>query len=116
AKDFIPPHISYHKRLTKKDLLPLLRQASLVICRSGYSTLMDLAALGKKAIVIPTPGQTEQEYLAKTVHEKGIFFKASQKNFTLKKLWEDVQQFPFRKPFSAHQFEIYKTALTSRVA
>ena len=34
------------------------------MARSGYSTLLDLAALGKKAIFVPTPGQTEQEYLA----------------------------------------------------
>lgn len=42
----------------------LLCKSKLVICRSGYSTLMDLFALHKKAILIPTPGQTEQEYLA----------------------------------------------------
>ena len=42
----------------------LLCRSKLVICRSGYSTLMDLFALHKKAILIPTPGQTEQEYLA----------------------------------------------------
>lgn len=42
----------------------LLCRSKLVICRSGYSTLMDLIVLGKKAILIPTPGQSEQEYLA----------------------------------------------------
>ena len=36
----------------------------IVLSRPGYSTIMDLAALGKKAIFVPTPGQTEQEYLA----------------------------------------------------
>lgn len=41
-----------------------LQQAELVICRSGYSTIMDLAFFKKRAILIPTPGQTEQEYLA----------------------------------------------------
>jgi hypothetical protein len=43
----------------------LLRQCSLVICRSGYSTIMDLLGMGKTPIFIPTPGQWEQEYLAK---------------------------------------------------
>jgi uncharacterized protein (TIGR00661 family) len=42
----------------------VLSSASAIICRPGYSTLMDLHALGKKAFLIPTPGQTEQEYLA----------------------------------------------------
>jgi UDP-N-acetylglucosamine transferase subunit ALG13 len=42
----------------------LLNRAKIVIARSGYSTLMDLCALQKKGLLIPTPGQTEQEYLA----------------------------------------------------
>jgi hypothetical protein len=41
-----------------------IRNASLVISRPGYSTLMDLHILGTKAILLPTPGQLEQEYLA----------------------------------------------------
>lgn len=44
-------------------------QSDKIICRSGYSTIMDLYALNKRAIFIPTPGQTEQEYLAK--HHSG---------------------------------------------
>ncbi len=41
----------------------MLNRARLVVSRSGYSTLMELAELGKHALLIPTPGQTEQEYL-----------------------------------------------------
>ncbi len=48
----------------------LMRDAGHIICRSGYSTLMDLHALGLKALLIPTPGQTEQEYLAEHWKEK----------------------------------------------
>lgn len=47
----------------------MLNRARLVIARSGYSTVMDLAELDKKAILIPTEGQPEQEYLA-AYHEK----------------------------------------------
>ena len=49
-----------------------LKGAKTIICRSGYSTIMDLVALNclHKAILIPTPGQTEQEYLAKYLHKK----------------------------------------------
>ncbi len=47
-----------------EELAATLAAARLVICRSGYSTLLDLRALGKPALLIPTPGQTEQEYLA----------------------------------------------------
>jgi hypothetical protein len=41
----------------------MLNRARLVVSRSGYTTLMELAELGKRALLIPTPGQTEQEYL-----------------------------------------------------
>lgn len=60
----LPAHISYVTHLNAAQLSDALQKAKLVICRSGYSTLMDLAVLGKKALLIPTPGQTEQEYLA----------------------------------------------------
>ncbi len=48
-----------------------LQSAEVIVCRSGYSTLMDLRALGKKAVLVPTPGQTEQSYLAKRAAEQG---------------------------------------------
>ncbi len=54
-----------------KVLQKVMTGAKRIICRSGYSTLMDLHQLGKKELVlIPTPGQTEQEYLASYWKEK----------------------------------------------
>lgn len=93
----IPAHISYHKQITKETLLPLLKAASMVICRSGYSTLMDLAALDKKAVLIPTPGQTEQEYLGKYLHQEGVFFCMNQSKFQLQNTPDESRQFPFKK-------------------
>lgn len=57
--------------MSDAELVPALLGASRIIARSGYSTIMDLAALGvmDKAELIPTPGQPEQEYLA-TLHNK----------------------------------------------
>jgi UDP:flavonoid glycosyltransferase YjiC (YdhE family) len=55
--------------------------AGIIICRSGYSSLMDLAAMGKKALLIPTPGQAEQEYLAHRLQQQGLC--ASQKQRAL---------------------------------
>ena len=60
----IPENVEWHKRLAGKALEHLLQSAGMVVCRSGYSTIMDLTALQKQAVLIPTPGQTEQEYLA----------------------------------------------------
>lgn len=60
----VPKNVEAFGRLSSKELIKLLGAAHLVISRSGYSSLMDYAALGKKALLIPTPGQGEQEYLA----------------------------------------------------
>ena len=59
--------------------------AKVMLSRSGYSTLMDLARIGKPAILIPTPGQTEQEYLAEYWSDKGAFSVWTQETFDLKK-------------------------------
>ena len=50
-----------------------LNQASMVICSGGYTTLMDLLAVQKKALIIPTPHQTEQEYIAKLHNQNPQF-------------------------------------------
>ena len=57
--------IDYVNFVGAAQLEKLLAESKIVICRSGYTSLMDLYTLGKKAILIPTPGQTEQEYLAR---------------------------------------------------
>ena len=71
--------------LNAKDLNHAILQSDLIICRSGYSTIMDLEKLGKKAFLIPTPGQTEQEYLAKKLHQKNICYSQSQNKFDFEK-------------------------------
>ena len=58
--------------LDTQNLEDLLVSTPTIICRSGYSTLMDLVSLDKKAILIPTPGQTEQEYLAENMKQFGF--------------------------------------------
>lgn len=67
-----------------ETLQRVLAQAKVVIARSGYSTVMDMKALQKKVIFIPTPGQTEQEYLAWRLKEKGIASFMKQHEFILK--------------------------------
>jgi UDP-N-acetylglucosamine transferase subunit ALG13 len=52
----------------------IMAKSKFIITRSGYSTLMDLAELGKKALLIPTDGQPEQEYLAEYLHKTGVFY------------------------------------------
>jgi uncharacterized protein (TIGR00661 family) len=69
--------------LGSAELQNEIQRADLVIARSGYSTVMDMHCLGKKAIFVPTPGQTEQEYLARRLMEKRIAFTMNQDEFQL---------------------------------
>lgn len=73
--------------LSSYDLSREMRNSKIIISRPGYSTIMDLIALGGRlAIFIPTPGQTEQEYLAQLHQASGCFCSISQKELTYKKL------------------------------
>lgn len=67
-----------------QELYDYVYYAKGIICRSGYSTIMDLNAIGRNAFFVPTPGQTEQEYLAAELSRKGVAKFASQKTFDLK--------------------------------
>ena len=58
-------------------------ESKLILARSGYSTILDLSKLGKKAFFIPTPGQFEQEYLAEQLEEQKIAPYSSQEVFDL---------------------------------
>ena len=55
---------------------------------------MDLFLLKKKAVLVPTPGQTEQEYLAKYLMERGFFYSTSQRKFNLDKSVKKALEFP----------------------
>ncbi|PLX08614.1 MAG: hypothetical protein C0596_07095 [Marinilabiliales bacterium] len=63
-KDSINNKLKFYDNPDDAILYKLIKQSDLIICRSGYSTLMDLAICGRKALLVPTPGQPEQEYLA----------------------------------------------------
>jgi len=70
--------------VTNDEKADLMNRAKFVICRSGYTTMMELAELKKKAgLFIPTPGQTEQEYLSWYYEKKGWFFSQDQYNLNL---------------------------------
>jgi len=67
--------------LTSNQLEQALNQSALIICRPGYTSLMDLAVLQKKVFLIPTPGQFEQEYLFKKLQAEGLVAGCRQKDF-----------------------------------
>lgn len=71
-----------------EELENAINRSRLVICRSGYTSIMDLAALEKDAFFIPTPGQYEQKYLARELKKRGIVPSCNQSDFQLEKLDE----------------------------
>ena len=77
-------HLTTYTFVTKELREELLNKAKLVVSRSGYSTIMDVAVVGTKALFIPTPGQIEQEYLGQYHNTLGTFYSVSQDAIDLK--------------------------------
>lgn len=76
----ISKNIKVFDLLTSKDLNHVMNASSQILCRSGYTSIMDLIKLEKPATLIPTPGQYEQEYLANRLNGKFKFEVCSQKD------------------------------------
>lgn len=77
-------HLCIIPFMNKHDLGKVIKDAKVIVSRPGYSSLMDFAAFGKKGLIlVPTPGQTEQEYLAHRLQSNGIALTQKQKEFSL---------------------------------
>ncbi len=92
----VASHLEIRNHLPTEQLNRALAGAALVLCRSGYSSVMDLHQLGKKAILVPTPGQPEQEYLARYLSRRCIALEANQRHFDLAASMHAARHFPFR--------------------
>jgi spore coat polysaccharide biosynthesis predicted glycosyltransferase SpsG len=71
-------NIFYYNHLPSSEMKEMITGSKSLISRSGYSTIMELISMNCGALLIPTPGQTEQEYLARYLAEKGWFHTISQ--------------------------------------
>lgn len=99
-------NIKIKNHLPAGELNIAIERSELVICRSGYTTIMDLIKLQKKAILVATPGQTEQAYLAKYLFQQHLFYSVDQSGFLLKKVLEGFSEFKFsRSEFDMEQFK-----------
>lgn len=97
-------NIQIISNLTGDEIIKYLERSKMIISRSGYTTVMELFSIGKSALLIPTPGQAEQEYLARYLSEKRWFPYLRQKHlrkygslnlhkFTLPEFpWEENRQ------------------------
>jgi uncharacterized protein (TIGR00661 family) len=70
--------VKIFNHLRTEKLQQFITKSKMVVCRAGYSSIMDLITLNKKAILVPTPGQTEQEYLANYHLDQGNFYTQKQ--------------------------------------
>lgn len=76
-----------------EELSQLIASSKIIISRGGYVSLMDFAILGAKAILVPTPGQTEQEYTAQELQRKKICYCEKQNEFSLQRSLEKIETY-----------------------
>lgn len=107
-------NIRFISHADDEKMAALIQSASMIISRPGYSTIMDLSIFGKKAIFIPTPGQTEQEYLAKKMKSMKFCYSENQKSFNLNRAISASKKYTgLPKIASHHQAELIIDRLLS---
>jgi uncharacterized protein (TIGR00661 family) len=84
--------------LDAAGLQQMLQRSNFVLSRSGYTSLMEHLSLRKKMILVPTPGQTEQEYLADYMMQMGFAVSMTQHEFGLASALEKAKNFNYRSP------------------
>jgi uncharacterized protein (TIGR00661 family) len=99
----VPSHLTIIDFADSETLFHYINQSEIIVSRAGYSSLMDYACLQKHSVIIPTPGQTEQEYLARYHSRTGLFTSIKQgklKNLNQSLKIKDSIQFNFSHQFS----------------
>lgn len=74
--------VAYRSHASAKALKGLIENAETILCRPGYTGLMELTPYGKQLILVPTPGQTEQVYLGKRLDKLGLATRIKQSELT----------------------------------
>ncbi len=91
------PGITVFDHLPANELETLILKSKLVISRSGYTTVMDMVKLHKKSVLVPTPGQPEQEYLAKYLSQHNWCATLQQHEFSLEKALQLAANFTYNE-------------------
>jgi len=81
-------NIQIINHLPEDEFAEIVGRSEIIISRSGYTTVMELFSLGRSAILIPTPGQPEQEYLAEYLSGKRWFIHLNQRNLSTNTMFE----------------------------
>ncbi|HVX27273.1 MAG TPA: glycosyltransferase [Parafilimonas sp.] len=99
------PNCKIFNHLTTQQLQEAFNTSEIVICRSGYTSVMEILSMQKKSVLIPTPGQTEQEYLAKHLMKQRWCYTFSQEDNFVEHL-NKAEQFQYNLPeINTHQYE-----------
>lgn len=107
----LPANLKTINIASNKKINELLLNSKHIICRSGYSSIMDLVALQQTAFLIPTPGQTEQEYLAKHLTGQQLFVTCPQSLVNLKNVLEQLENFTSNLQLVKFENELLKKQL-----
>lgn len=108
-----PAHCRVLNHAPAAELQQLICAAGVVISRCGYTSVMDLLVLQKKTILVPTPGQAEQEYLATHLRHQGWVLSTSQQSFSLSYMLEQAARFHYQ--FPALNKEQFKTVVAAAI-
>jgi uncharacterized protein (TIGR00661 family) len=106
--------VEIKNHLAADELKNMMLQSKIILSRCGYSTVMDLVKLQKKAILVPTPGQTEQEYLGRYLQEQKLFYCVDQNSFSLPGAIKNAVGFEFNT--SAINVNDFKNVVENFVA
>ena len=101
--------VEIFNHLPDDKLIEVISKADIIIARSGYSTIMDLFYLKKHAIFVPTPGQTEQEYLAHRFMSENMFLNMQESNFDLQRAIMEYDKYLGFGVTDNHEFDLSKT-------
>lgn len=101
-------NIDIVNHLPSGELNLAIQQSEWVICRSGYTSVMDLMVLQQKAILVPTPGQPEQEYLATYLHREKIFYCVPEDEFSIRGSVEEAQKGFFNYTYNDSNSDHFK--------
>jgi len=101
-------NIVIKNHLPEKELEQIILQSEFIIARSGYTTVMEIIALHKKSILIPTPGQTEQQYLAEKLMQQYRCYCVNQHEFVLADVYEKAKAFKYALPELLYQNNQFK--------
>lgn len=104
SNESIAKKLEVYNYLNAAELNIMMQQSAIVLSRSGYTTIMDLTVLQQKAILVPTPGQAEQEYIASHLKQQGIFYTCIQKHFDLNNALIEAERFYKTNPAAPAPF------------